>query len=718
MSRNIAQSHPERIEKPLAVALGGTGQRTANLALNALGGIPNSAIGTVNGPIPLNANAKIPVLHLPTLHASNINELSVILPNELYIGLVSNIIITDLDSNKPLTITTSVGEITNPRSRLPDEESNRPDNDTSYFVGIDIPYQSNLIGQTCIITINGYNYQLPILGPTYVFKNIDITYNSNGDTIFFIQVNVRGIIPTFENSALPSGYNPYFRVQISTTTDFTNSPFIFEANINLVNNRFIINETLYDLIREQHYYMRFKLEYHDPNTPNINNTPYNSEWQLHEFTVPPEIINYYLNNYITDQYEAYSNSDFALGDYSVNMDYTGDTIAINTTQFQFEYIGIELVNLNQSLASNINWVGTNLSQESPISPFGLAVAISGNGKYIYGFTQDVNDPSLNITRYKHTGPYIEYNATPIYVSANNIGTYGAIINACTNFDGTVVCFKQATPSHLWGGEDALNIMHITNNSNDTLNNVRHQELHHSSVETVDSINSDEFGRAIALDSLGTTLVIGSPSTSTVDGLVGAAYVLTKSGNNDFTLQQKIIPTNRLATGLRFGHAVTISHDGNTIAISSVLDLVSGDISSGVVDIYKKVNDIWTLDGHIAYPIDNVGANPNNGFGYSIKLNNNGKILVVGVPWTEEFFNGELLNSALCGGVYVYQRINGVWTLIQQLYDSQRIDGAELGRCIAMTTDARIILASCAKPYVSGNDMYNSATTRNVLVFNS
>lgn len=260
MYRDILQKHPDRIEEPLAISLGGTGQKTASLALAALNGTPVTAINTVDGPVPLNASNKIPPTNLPNIQPVNINQFSIVVPGHFHIGGVSNIIITDYDNNKPLTITTSIGTLAPGRF---DDYINQSSLGLGYSVGIYIPFDTDLIGQICEININGDILNIPIVNSEFIFNsgNSDVIVEPNIVTIG-VNIDVNGFPPSLSNGGLSHDCTVRIKAEISTNNTFN-----------------VIEETLLGIVIES------PVEYipdsmsGDYETNNNNYKSYNTTWQ-------------------------------------------------------------------------------------------------------------------------------------------------------------------------------------------------------------------------------------------------------------------------------------------------------------------------------------------------------------------------------------------------------------------------------------------------------
>ena len=134
--------------------------------------------------------------------------------------------------------------------------------------------------------------------------------------------------------------------------------------------------------------------------------------------------------------------------------------------------------------------------------------------------------------------------------------------------------------------------------------------------------------------------------------------------------------NGQAASNEFGNSVSLSDDGNTVAIGARYSVgtVGTDISAGRVQVYKYNSSSWVQRG------SNInGDASNNRFGESVSLNSDGTILAVGAPH----------NTIQRGRVRVYTDNNGVWNQL-----GQDIDGTatydEFGTSVSLSMDGTIL----------------------------
>ncbi len=246
---------------------------------------------------------------------------------------------------------------------------------------------------------------------------------------------------------------------------------------------------------------------------------------------------------------------------------------------------------------------------------------------------------------------------------------------------------------------------------------------------------DYFGESIALNSDGTVLVVGAPLEDGADSGVnadlndnsledsGAVYVFVR--NDGRWLQQAYIKAGNPGEDDSFGGEVSLSADGNTLAISA-----SGDDSaatgingnqnnnssenSGAVYVFTNSGGAWQQQAYLK--ASNNGED--DGFGSQISLSGDGKTLVVSA--TGEDSNSTVINgnesndSALsAGAVYVFTYVNGDWEQNAYLKASNAEEEDRFGTALGLNADGSTLVVSAynessAVTGLNGDQSNNSA----------
>ncbi len=222
---------------------------------------------------------------------------------------------------------------------------------------------------------------------------------------------------------------------------------------------------------------------------------------------------------------------------------------------------------------------------------------------------------------------------------------------------------------------------------------------------------DEFGRTVALNRDGNTLVVGAPlEDSTATGIngdqldnssrdSGAVYVFVRNSAGSWRQQAYIKASNTEADD-RFGAALTISNDGNTIVVGAPLEDstatgINGDeldnsrSDSGAAYVFvRSSTGTWSQQAYIK----TSNPNANDQFGGAVVISGDSNSLIVGVAFEDSAatgIDGDQTNNAAgnSGAAYVFVRSStGTWS--QQAYIKASNSGArdQFGFAVSMSDD--------------------------------
>jgi len=226
---------------------------------------------------------------------------------------------------------------------------------------------------------------------------------------------------------------------------------------------------------------------------------------------------------------------------------------------------------------------------------------------------------------------------------------------------------------------------------------------------------DQFGFSVALNQDGSTLAVGAQSeSSAASGIngnqadnsaadAGAAYVFVRRGTA--WSQQAYVKASNAQGGDRFGFCLTLSGDGNTLAVcgydedggatgvNGVQDNSAG--GSGCAYVFVRRGANWAQEAYVKAS----NTIPNAAFGSSIILSGDGNTLAVSAADEDSLSPGidgdqrsVPVNEGSAGAVYVYGRTSGVW--VQQAYvKSFNIGPVDLfGFRMALSRDGSVLAA--------------------------
>jgi hypothetical protein len=248
--------------------------------------------------------------------------------------------------------------------------------------------------------------------------------------------------------------------------------------------------------------------------------------------------------------------------------------------------------------------------------------------------------------------------------------------------------------------------------------------------------NDYFGYSVAISADGNTLAVGayheSSNATGINGdqndnsasASGAVYVFVRNGTT--WTQEAYIKASNTGVDDSFGYSVSLSSDGNALAVGAYLEDsnatgINGDqndnsaSASGAVYVFVRNGTTWAQEAYIK--ASNTGAT--DYFGRSVALSADGNTLAVGAfgeASNTTGINGDQNdNSAFfSGAVYVFVKQGGVW--VQQAYvkASNTNAGDYFGHSLALSENGKALAigaygeASNATG-VNGNQSNNSAS---------
>ena len=282
----------------------------------------------------------------------------------------------------------------------------------------------------------------------------------------------------------------------------------------------------------------------------------------------------------------------------------------------------------------------------------------------------------------------------------------------------------------------------------------------------------EFGHSVALSADGNTLAVAavweSGGAKGVNGnqndrsvpQAGAVYVFTRQ-NNRWTQQAYIKASNTgegpapgedYGDGDQFGFAMTLSRDGNTLAVGAVTEDggakgINGNqndnsmMSAGAVYVFARTRGEWAQQAYVK------PTNPGAGFqfGYSVSLAADGNVMAVGaydenggsnqVDGPQEPIRtpnpnarGGFAGSNGRGAVYIFARAAGEWRQTNYLKASNIENGDSFGVSNMLSDDGNTILVGsldedclctgviAGRTDVGGNDQPSDTSSGAAYVF--
>lgn len=229
------------------------------------------------------------------------------------------------------------------------------------------------------------------------------------------------------------------------------------------------------------------------------------------------------------------------------------------------------------------------------------------------------------------------------------------------------------------------------------------------LEASNADDGDAFGYSVSLSDDGNALAVGARwedsgsagINSTPDELLsqsGAAYVYRYNGIAWF--EQAYLKAGNPGMNDEFGWAVSLSGDGNTLAVGAVEDSGTTGINttpdeaaadSGAVYIYRYNTGVWSQEAFIKSSNSEAG----DVFGASVSLSQDGNILLVGAYGEDSDSNGvntvanEL--APVSGAAYVFDRSGATWTESAYIKASNSGVGDVFGTRVELSGDGKTMV---------------------------
>ncbi len=226
---------------------------------------------------------------------------------------------------------------------------------------------------------------------------------------------------------------------------------------------------------------------------------------------------------------------------------------------------------------------------------------------------------------------------------------------------------------------------------------------------------DAFGLSVELSSDGNTLVVAAPEEdSGTSGInttaneaatnAGAVYIFTRDGSN--WQQEAYIKAGNAGSGDRFGTSVSLSSNGNTLAVgarsedsnTTGINSTPNDFTtdSGAAYVFTRSGNTWVQRDYIKGSTTDF----EDSFGSSISLNADGSVLAVGANSEDRNATGvdgvpPVLSSRMAnsGAVYVFDRTIISWMQRAYIKAAQINVGDTFGSSVDLSADGTVLAIS-------------------------
>jgi len=326
--------------------------------------------------------------------------------------------------------------------------------------------------------------------------------------------------------------------------------------------------------------------------------------------------------------------------YQTGEDITGNPSDANGTVLSMSADGNVIASAGTGYNSNTgyvrvykwlgNWIqlGNDIIGDAVNDYFGSSLDLSGDGNVIAigsPGNDDVGSSAGKVVVYKFDGT--DWKKLGKDITSSQLINLGYSVSL--SIDGKILAVGTPFPNS------------ITNNGIVKVYKFDGENWNQLGNDLIGENNNDYFGFITDLSANGTVLSVGIPLNDQVENNSGKVKVYKWNGSNWLQHGQDILGS---LINDNFGRHVSLSHDGNMIACSSVLKDSVGN-NAGRVKVYKFNENVWVQLGS-----DINGKTSGDLFGLPIILSANGKTLAIGANRNDD--------AALDAGQVVVYRWNG------------------------------------------------------------
>lgn len=437
---------------------------------------------------------------------------------------------------------------------------------------------------------------------------------------------------------------------------------------------------------------------------------------------------------------------------SVDLSDDGSTLAIGSYGWGtgavhvFSYDGSSWSPQDTLVPEPSGYVAPGFGASLSLSADGNTLAVgadTGNPTAVYLFTRSFIDGTWSQQTYVKSDD-ADIGAIGYFGEIVSLSSDGATLAVGLNNDpneaiGISPTGKSTDGSSGWGGYGSVYVF-----SFDGINLTKQAYIKPSNAE-----NSDYFGDYLSLSADGNTLAVtaqfedsaftgissngdGEADNSATES--GAVYIFSRSGTT--WTQQVYVKASNTETNDAFGSAIYLSGDGNTLAVGATGEDSGatgsgGDeaddcnatpelncaANSGAVYVFSYDGSAWSQQAYIK--ASNTG--PNDYFGSSISLSNDGNILAVSAlnerSNTLGIGSDQADNSAdpYTGAAYTFSRSGNIWSQQNYIKASNTESGDFFGEIIRLSGDGNTLAVGAtgedsAAIDVGGNEVDDCGAT--------
>ena len=366
--------------------------------------------------------------------------------------------------------------------------------------------------------------------------------------------------------------------------------------------------------------------------------------------------------------------------------------ASNATTFDLTFTATDGINTATSgansftLTFSIDW--TTVTEEASLntsgagSQFGLNVGIDESGSSIVASSSETPKGAAYV--FTRSGTTWSQDAKLVPNNYSTDAGVGSGDSVCISKDGTYVV--------LGGIYDSTNVTYGGGAHVFVYASGSWSEQARLDASDAGSLSMPRFGSSVAIDGDNDTLAVGAADSK-------AVYVFTRSGTT-WSEEQKITPTHAgNVTADMFGGSVSLSEDGNTLAVGAYQATYPNVSQGGEVYIFTRSGATWSQEAAIK-PSD-VAADDHFGW-KSLSVSADGNTLLAA---SRRHDSNSLSDN---GAAYIFTRSGTTWTQEAKLVPSDAHGNQWFGTGGSINANGDIVIVGAERSDISGDNYAGAA----------
>jgi Flp pilus assembly pilin Flp len=345
---------------------------------------------------------------------------------------------------------------------------------------------------------------------------------------------------------------------------------------------------------------------------------------------------------------------------SVSLSSDGSTVAIGSYQNDGNGSNAGHVRIYNNVNGTWTQAGADIDGEAAYDYSGYSIALSSDASTV-AIGSNANDG--NGTDAGHVRIYKNINGTWTQVGAD--------------IDGEAAGDESGWSVSLSSGGNTVAIGAYSNNGNGTkAGHVRVYNIESVTyaTDTITSCGPYTWIDGVTYSTSNYTATDTLTSATGCDSIVSLHLTIPNALTGNWTQVGSDIDGE--AADDRSGYSVSISSDGNTVAIGAFQNDGNGS-DAGHVRIYKNISGSWT---QVGADIDGEAAGDESGI--SVALSSDGSTVAIGAPYNDDI-------GSNAGHVRIYKNVSGTWTQVGADIDGEAA-GDQSGRSVALSSDGSIV----------------------------